>query len=309
MLAMAVAFRTDRRTMPAVLRKATPYIYFLVLIAPNLLLLAAFTYRPLIENFRLSFYDWDLISPTKRWVGLENYTDYFRDSTSLYVMRNTLVFTAGTVAGTMLIGLALALLLNLRLRGRSVARTVLFAPYVLGGAAVGIVWLFIFDPRFGLVSGILDRLGLPSPNWYNDPNWAMPMVIIVYIWKNLGYATVVYLAGLQTIPRDLYEAAQVDGAGRWAQFRHVTLPMLSPMTFFLLVTTTLGSMQAFDIISVMTSGGPLDSTKTMVYQVYEEAFVRFRVGDASTVATVLFFILLGVTLLQVRLLERRVTYG
>ncbi|GIW16540.1 MAG: glycerol-3-phosphate ABC transporter permease [Tepidiforma sp.] len=291
------------------LRKSIPYIFFLLFIAPNIILLAVFTYRPIIENIRLSFYDWDLISPTKRWVGLENYIDYFQDSTSLYVMRNTLVFTVGTVAGTMLIGLALALLLNLRLRGRNVARTVLFAPYVLGGAAVGIVWLFIFDPRFGLISGILDRIGLPSPNWYNDPNWAMPMVIIVYVWKNLGYATVVYLAGLQTIPRDLYEAAQVDGAGRWAQFRHVTLPMLSPMTFFLLVTTTLGSMQAFDIISVMTSGGPLDSTKTMVYQVYEEAFVRFRVGDASTVATVLFFILLGVTLLQVRLLERRVSYG
>jgi sn-glycerol 3-phosphate transport system permease protein len=306
---MAVAPGAHRRTVPAVLRKSIPYIFFLLFIAPNIILLAVFTYRPLIENIRLSFYDWDLISPTKRWVGLENYIDYFQDSTSLYVMRNTLVFTVGTVAGTMLIGLALALLLNLRLRGRNVARTVLFAPYVLGGAAVGIVWLFIFDPRFGLVSGILDRIGLPSPNWYNDPNWAMPMVIIVYVWKNLGYATVVYLAGLQAIPRELYEAAQVDGAGRWAQFRHVTLPMLSPMTFFLLVTTTLGSMQAFDIISVMTSGGPLDSTKTMVYQVYEEAFVRFRVGDASTVATVLFFILLGVTLLQVRLLERRVSYG
>ncbi|WP_416223927.1 carbohydrate ABC transporter permease [Tepidiforma sp.] len=189
------------------------------------------------------------------------------------------------------------------------ARTTLFAPYVLGGAAIGIVWLFIFDPRFGLISAMLDRLGVPSPNWYNDPNWAMPMVIIVYTWKSLGYACVVYLAGLQAIPRELYEAARVDGAGRWARFRHVTLPLLSPMTFFLLVTSILSSMQAFDIISVMTSGGPLDSTKTTVYQVYEEAFVRFRVGDASTVATVLFVFLLAVTVLQVRLLERRVHYA
>lgn len=298
------------RPAPASLRrKWLPYALFLLFVAPNMVLLFTFTYRPLIESFRLSLYDWDLISPEKRWVGLENYTDYFSDPTSQYVLRNTLVFTAATVAGTMGLGLGAALLLNQKLRGRNVARTVLFAPYVLGGAAVGIVWLFIFDPRFGLVSAILARFGLPSPNWYNDPNWAMPMVIIVYTWKNLGYATVVYLAGLQAIPRDLYEAARVDGAGPWARFRAVTLPGLSPMTFFLLITTILGSMQAFDIISVMTSGGPLDSTKTMVYQVYEEAFVRFRVGDASAVATVLFFILLAVTILQVRLLERRVNYG
>ncbi len=290
-------------------RKWLPYALFLLFVAPNMLLLATFTYRPLVESFRLSLYDWDLISPEKRWVGLENYTDYFSDPTSRYIIRNTLVFTAATVAGTMGIGLAAALLLNQKLRGRNAARTVLFAPYVLGGAAVGIIWLFIFDPRFGLVSAILDRFGVPSPNWYNDPNWAMPMVIIVYTWKNLGYATVVYLAGLQSIPRDLYEAARVDGASAWARFRHVTLPGLSPMTFFLLITTMLGSMQAFDIISVMTEGGPLDATKTMVYQVYDEAFVRFRVGDASTVATVLFFILLAITFLQVRLLERRVNYG
>lgn len=294
---------------PRRFQRLLPYLLFLLFIAPNITLLILFTYRPLVESIRLSFYDWDLISPQKTWVGFENYSDYFTDPTSRYIIRNTLVFTAATVGTTMAIGLGLALLLNLRLRGRNAARTVLFAPYVLGGAAIGIIWLFIFDPRFGLVSALLGRLGLPSPNWYNDPNWAMPMVIIVYTWKNLGYATVIYLAGLQTIPRELYEAARVDGAGPWARFWHVTLPQLSPMTFFLLVTTMLSSMQAFDIISVMTAGGPLDATKTMVYQVYEEAFVRFRVGDASTVATVLFFILLGVTLLQVRFLERRVNYG
>lgn len=294
---------------PRRFQRPLPYLLFLLFIAPNITLLILFTYRPLVESIRLSFYDWDLISPQKTWVGFENYSDYFTDPTSRYIIRNTLVFTAATVGSTMAIGLGLALLLNLRLRGRNAARTVLFAPYVLGGAAIGIIWLFIFDPRFGLVSALLGRLGLPSPNWYNDPNWAMPMVIIVYTWKNLGYATVIYLAGLQTIPRELYEAARVDGAGPWARFWHVTLPQLSPMTFFLLVTTMLSSMQAFDIISVMTAGGPLDATKTMVYQVYEEAFVRFRVGDASTVATVLFFILLGVTLLQVRFLERRVNYG
>jgi ABC-type sugar transport system permease subunit len=155
---------------------------------------------------------------------------------------------------------------------------------------------------------VLDRWGIQSPNWYNDPNWAMPMVIIAYVWKNLGYAVVIYIAGLQTIPKGLYEAARVDGAGAFSRFRHVTLPQLSPVTFFLLVTSIISSTQAFDLIQVMTKGGPLDSTKTMVYQVYDEGFVRFHVGAASAVATVLFVVLLAVTVVQLRVLERRVHY-
>jgi len=296
----------------ATTRAALPWkdwALFALFVSPNLLLLFFFTYKPLIESFRLSLYDWDLISPTKTWVGLDNYRDYFSDATSRYIIRNTLVFTVATVGGTMLSGLGLALILNQKLRGTRAARTVLFAPYVLSGAAIAIVWLFVFDPRFGMISALLDRFGFFQPNWYNDPDWAMPMVIIVYVWKNLGYATVIYLAGLQTVPKELYEAARVDGAGALSRFWNVTLPQLSPMTFFLLVTSLLSSMQAFDIISVMTSGGPLDSTKTMVYQVYDEGFVRFRVGDASAIATVLFFILLALTLFQVRFLERRVHYG
>ena len=297
---------------PADYREGTPwrqYFLFLAFVTPNLLLLFLFTYKPLYETVRLSFYNWDLISPVKTWVGLENYRDYFGNETNRYIIRNTLVFSFATVFGTLLLGLALALLLNRPLRGRNAARTILFAPYVVSGAAIGVVWLFVFDPRFGLVSALLERVGIASPNWYNDPNWAMPMVIVAFVWKNLGYAVVVYIAGLQTIPRDLYEAARVDGAGAWARFRNVTLPHLSPVTFFLLVTSILTSMQAFDMIRVMTQGGPLDSTKTMVYQVYEQGFVNFRVGAASTVATVLFIFLLAATVLQVRFLERRVHYS
>ncbi|MEO6399041.1 MAG: sugar ABC transporter permease [Tepidiformaceae bacterium] len=245
----------------------------------------------------------------KIWVGLDNYRNYFDNDTNRYIIRNTFVFSFATVVGTLVIGLGLALLLNRPLRGRNAARTILFAPYVVSGAAIGIVWLFVFDPRFGLVAALLERLGTTSPNWYNDPNWAMPMVIIAFVWKNLGYAVVVYIAGLQTIPLELYEAARVDGAGAWARFRHVTIPHLSPVTFFLLVTSILSSMQAFDIIRVMTQGGPLDATKTMVYQVYEQGFVNYRVGAASTVATVLFIFLLAATVLQIRFLERRVHYS
>ncbi len=279
------------------------------MVAPNLFLLAVFTYRPLVETIRLSFYRWDLISPSKAFVGLENYREYLSDSTSQKIVITTLIFTTCTVVGSMVLGLGLALLLNRSMRGRSIVRAVLFAPYVVSGAAVGIVWLFVFDPKFGMISALLQSIGIDSPNWYNAPRWALAMVILVYIWKNLGYATLVYLAGLQAIPRDLYEAAEIDGAGRWATLRAVTVPQLSSTTFFLSVTTFLSSMQAFDIIHVMTRGGPLDGTKTMVYQVYDEAFVRFRVGLASTIATVLFVVLFIVTLAQVRFVERRVAYS
>jgi sn-glycerol 3-phosphate transport system permease protein len=302
---MAGSMRTAERKK----RRLGEYGLFLLFVAPNLILLSLFVYRPLYETFKLSFYDWDLISPVKTSVGFQNYIDYFSNPTNRYIIRNTLVFSGATVAGTLVLGLGLALLLNEKLFGRNAARTLLFAPYVVSGAAIGIVWLFVFDPHFGLVEAIMRPLGLTSPNWYNDPDYAMPMVIIVFIWKNLGYATVVYLAGLQTIPRELYEAAKVDGANGWSRLRNVTLPQLSPMTFFLLVTTILGSMQVFDIIRVMTQGGPLDSTKTMVYQIYEEGFVNFRVGNASTIASVLFLFLLGITWLQVRFLERRVHYA
>jgi len=299
-------------TLSRSLRAAHPwreYALFVLFVAPNLALLALFVYKPLVEGIRLSFYSWDLISPVKTWVGLDNYKNYFADATNRYIIRNTLVFTAGTVAGTMALGLALAVLLNEPLRGRAAARSVLFAPYVVSGAAIGVVWLFIFDPRLGLVAAALDRIGVASPDWFNDPNWAMPMIIIAYIWKNLGYAVVIYLAGLQSVPKDLHEAARVDGAGALTRFRKVTLPLLSPVTFFVLITSILSSMQAFDIIQVMTQGGPLDATKTMNYQLYDEGFVQFHIGTASTIATVLFVVLLLATIAQVRFIERRVHYS
>ena len=285
------------------------YALFAAFVAPNLLLLFAFVYKPLVEGIWLSFFEWDLISPERTWVGLTNYREYFADATSRYIARNTLVFAIGSVAGSMTLGLGLALLLNQKLVLRNAIRTILFAPYVVSGAAIGVVWLFIFDPRLGLVAALLAKIGLPSPDWFNDPNWAMPMVIIAYVWKNLGYTVVVFLAGLQSIPQDLYEAARVDGAGAWSRLRNVTLPMLSPVSLFVLVTNTLSSMQAFDLIRVMTQGGPLNATKTMNYQLYEEGFVRFHVGTASAVATVLFLILLATTVVQLRTLDRRVHYS
>jgi ABC-type sugar transport system permease subunit len=156
---------------------------------------------------------------------------------------------------------------------------------------------------------ILSMVGISSPNWLTDPNWAMPAVIIVYVWKNVGFSTVIYLAGLQAIPKDLYEAARLDGAGVWWRFRSVTLPMLSPITFFLVITSLLNSFQAFDIIKVMTEGGPVNATNTLIFYVYEQGFVAFNAGRAAAAALVLFVIMFGITLLQLRQGEDRVHYG
>jgi multiple sugar transport system permease protein/sn-glycerol 3-phosphate transport system permease protein len=167
----------------------------------------------------------------------------------------------------------------------------------------------MFDPRYGLIQQILGWVGLSSPNWLIDPKWSMPAVIIVYVWKNLGFTAVIYLAGLQAIPKDLYEAAKIDGAGPLWRFWSVTLPMLSPISFFLVVTSILNTFQAFDIIRVMTRGGPVNSTNTLIFYVYEQGFVAFNAGRAAAAAMVLFVLMFGVTWLQLRFAEQRVHYG
>ena len=284
-------------------------LLFLLFVGPNLFFFAVFSFWPIIYSAYLSTRRWDMIAPVKPFVGLNNYRYLFTDDTFRLVLRNTVVFTGVTVGGTLALGLGLALLLNQPLRGREGAKAILFAPSLLSGAAISIVWIYLFDPRFGLIARMLDVGGVASPSWLADPRWAMPAVIIVSIWKDLGFTAVIYLAGLRTIPRDLYEAAKVDGAGPWWRFRSVTLPMLSPIVFFLGVTSLLNTIQSFDIIQVMTRGGPVDSTTTLIYYVYQQGFVAFNAGRASAAAIILFVAMLGITLAQVRWAERQVQYG
>ncbi|MEO7132516.1 MAG: sugar ABC transporter permease [Dermatophilaceae bacterium] len=276
-----------------------------LLLAPNLVLLGVFTYRPLLDNFRLSFTDWNISSPTSNGVGLANYVEWFGREDTRLILRNTLIFTVATVGISMSLGLALALLLDQKLKGRNLVRSTIFAPFVISGAAIGVAFSFVFDPSFGLVSDVLARLGITSPDFYQDPGWALFMVTTTYIWKNLGYSFVIYLAALQGRRADLDEAAEMDGATAWTRFRKVLMPQLRPTTFFLSITVLLSSVQVFDIINVMTRGGPQgNATTTLVYQVYQETFVNQRAGYGATVATVMFLILLVVTVVQVRVMDR-----
>ncbi|RDI48279.1 carbohydrate ABC transporter membrane protein 1 (CUT1 family) [Nocardia mexicana] len=287
-------------------RPWTDHALFVVLLAPNLALLGLFAYRPLADTVRLSFTDRSLADPAAAYIGFANYREWLGRGDSWQVVTNTVVFTVAAVVGSMVLGLALALLLNRKLFGRNAVRAVVFAPFVISGAAVGVAFQFLFDPGFGLAQDLLLRVGLTNvPDFYQNSHWALFMVTVTYIWKNLGFTFVIYLAALQGIRRELLEAAAIDGAGRRATFTRVVLPQLRPTTLFLSITVMLNSLQLFDIINVMTRGGPLGTgTTTMVYQVYLESFRNSRAGYGATVATVLFVVLLIAALIQVRAMDR-----
>jgi ABC-type sugar transport system permease subunit len=302
-----VATAAHRKRVSASERRE--WLLFVLLVGPNLFLFGIFTYWPLIYNGYLSFVRWDMLAPVKIWVGLDNYRFLFASAGFGRILTNTLVFTFASVGVTCSLGLFIAILLNQPLVGRHGVRSVVFSPVMLSGAAIGIVWIYIFDPRYGLLDIFIRFIGLRSPNWLLDTHWAMTAVIIVYVWKNLGYAVVIYLAGLQAIPRELYEAALVDGASSWARFRHITVPGLSPVMFFLVLTTILAGFQSFDIIKVMTDGGPVDATTTLIYYLYQEGFVGFNAGRAGVAAVVLFLAMLAFTLVQMRYTERKVHYA
>ncbi|MCG7308836.1 carbohydrate ABC transporter permease [Brachybacterium sp. ACRRE] len=278
---------------------------FLVLVLPNLALLAMFTYRPLLDNIRLSFFDWNISSPIATFIGFQNYAEWASSPESWQIVRTTVVFTVCAVAGSMVLGLAMALLLDQKLRGRNIVRSAIFAPFVLSGAAVGIAFSFVFDPHFGMIRDLLGKVGAGTPDFYQSPGWALAMITITYIWKNVGYSFVIYLAALQGARADLYEAAAIDHASTWTTFTKVTLPQLRPTTFFLSITVMLNSLQVFDIINVMTRGGPQGTaTTTMIYQVYLETFQNQRAGYGATVATIMFVVLLIITLIQVRVMDK-----
>ncbi|MGV0328303.1 carbohydrate ABC transporter permease [Corynebacterium guaraldiae] len=276
-----------------------------LLVGPNLLLLVLFTYRPLVDNIRISFFNWNISSPTMTFVGLQNYIDWFQAPDTGRVVFNTVVFTFFAVAGSMVLGLALALLLDQKLFGRAAVRSMVFAPYVIAGAAIGVAFQFVFDPNYGLIQYFLGIIGVDVPNFYQQQNWALFMITVTYIWKNVGYVFVIYLAALQGRRRDLDEASEIDGTPAPRHFFRVVLPQLRGTTFFLLITVLLNSFQVFDIINAMTGGGPFGyGTSTMVFQVYQETFINNRAGYGAAVATIMFLVVLVITVLQIKLQER-----
>ena len=278
-----------------------------VFLAPALIGLAILSAGPILATLAISFTDWDLLTPPT-WVGLDNFGELMQTPRFWRAMQNTFFYTLLSVPLGMAIALALAMGLDQAIRGIAWIRTMYFLPLVTSAVAVGLVWLWIYAPAGGLLNVLLSTFGIPPQRWVSDPFWAMPAIIVMSVWQGLGVNIIIFLAGLQGIPAHLYEAAKIDGAGTWAQFRKITWPLLSPTTFYVLVIGVINAMQAFSQMHVMTQGGPLGRTTTIVYYLYQLAFENFTMGRASAVACILFVLLLVLTVIQFRVMGSRVHY-
>jgi multiple sugar transport system permease protein len=277
-------------------------------ILPNLLGFALFTLVPMVFSLGLALMNWDGANEVT-WAGLDNFRQLLRDETFRISLVNTFYYVIGTVPPTMIAALGLALLLNQRLSGRNFFRTTFFFPYVASLVAIAVVWNMLFHPAMGPVNQLLFTLGVENPpRWSASVDWAMPTVIMASIWKGMGYYMIIYLAALQGIPSYLYEAAEIDGASAWQKFRYITLPMLTPATFFVSIMLIIASFKVFDLILVMTGGGPGRATNVLVIHTYNTAFKEFRFGYSSAIAMVLFVIVLVITIAQFRMEKRWVSY-
>lgn len=263
---------------------------------PALLPLAVFWLVPLGYAFYLSFTDWDFMAEDKPFVGLANYTALFANPAFYSSLKVTLLFAAGHVLPTLVGGLALALLMKRAVRMGGVYRSLIFSPWVTPTVAVSIVWSWIFEPESGLANSLIRMFGGEGLGWLKDPDWALVAILMVTVWKSVGWAMVFFLVALHNVPQDIQESARMDGASSWQQFSRITLPLISPTTFFLSIVLIISSLQAYDQINVMTQGGPSGSTRTLLYLYYQSAFEGFRIGEASSVAVVL---VLGCALLSV----------
>jgi multiple sugar transport system permease protein len=280
-------------------------------LAPALALIGCFFLLPVVASLLLSFTDFDIYAiadrANLRLVGLRNYSELVASPMFLTALTNTLYFVVVGGPLTVAVALGAALLVNAPLvRFKSFFRTLYFAPFVTTLVAVAIVWRYLYHPEYGLLNYGLGVLGIGPVDWLGDPRWAMPAIILLAVWKNFGYHMLIFIAGLQAIPEELYEAAYLDGAGPWRRFRHVTLPMLGPTLAFVGLITMIGFFQLFAEPYVMTQGGPLRSTTSLVLLMYEEGFRWWRMGYAAAVAFVLFLVILAVMLLQRRIRREEV---
>jgi multiple sugar transport system permease protein len=277
-------------------------------ISPIVLGILIFQLYPTLFSFYISFTQWDLISPPK-WIGEANYVDLFTtDRFFVKTLSNTATYAFWTVIAGLALGLVFAVLLNQEIRGKYLYRAIYFVPVVAPTVAVALLWQFLYDTNFGVLNGMLRMIGIQGPNWLGNTTWAMRSIIFEAIWASLGFNILVFLAGLQGISQEYYEAAEIDGANGLQKFFFITMPLLSPTTFFLVVTGVIGSFQVFDIPFVMTAGGPANATQMVIMYLYYNAFTVQRMGLASAVAFIVFIVIIFLTFLNFRLSNRWVFY-
>lgn len=294
----STAAPTVRRPGAELLRRRTATAGWLF-VSPALLLFLVFVAGPFVFAIALAFLKWDMLT-TPEFVGAENFVRLFSDPILPQVLLNTFVFAFASIVTHLVFGLLLALAVN-RVASRVLgyfARVAIFFPFLISWAAVALLWKYVLDPTFGYVAQYAAGLGIELPNFFADPAWAMPAIIFIDLWHTIGFTFIIMLAGLQTVPSELVEAARTDGATSWQIFWNVTLPLMSPTMFFATIITFIGAFQIFDPIQIITKGGPQNSTTTIIMYLYEKGFQAFDMGYAAAVALVVFLIIMGVTVLQ-----------
>lgn len=264
---------------------------------------------PIGYSFFLSFHEWNMMEQTPLWVGLDNYVELLKDESFQKSLIITLLFTAGITACIVIFSLGMAVLLDQKLRWIKLYRTIFYLPAITSLVAIGIVWVWMFDPQYGLINQGLGLLGINGPVWLGDTRYALVALIIAAAWRNIGYFATIFLAGLQGIDNTYYEAALIDGAGRWSSFWHITLPLLKPTIFFVTVMSVILSFQVFALVYVMTGGGPAGSTSVLVFYLYQQAFTYFRMGYASAVGYVIFVIIFVLTVIQFKAFGKSAEVG
>jgi len=279
------------------------------LLAPTIAILSVFVFYPAAQSFYLSLQDVDPFSRLTFFVGFENYQSLFTSPEYWQSVRTSLVFMLMTAVPSMLIALLVALGLDANPYLRGILRTIFLMPVSISSAMAAMLWIFIYNPTAGYLNYSLESLGMMGPNWLGSPRWALVAVSIATVWKEIGFNVIFFIAGLASVPVELKEAAWMDGANAFQRFRHVTLPILSPTIFFVTVVSVINSFQSFGQIHILTGGGPAGATSTLVYRLYQDAFVNFQSGLASAEAVVLFLLLMAATTFQFRFAQKKVHYG
>jgi len=275
-------------------------------ILPNLIGFLIFVFLPLLASLVLSFFNWDLVNQPE-FIGFSNFIKMFNEPLFTKTLLNTVYYTAGVVPLTVVFGMLLAVLVNNVKKG-FIYKFSFFMPYLIPMVGAALIWQSIYMPNFGILTYLLDLIDITSPQWLSDPMWAMPAIIIMSVWKSIGFAFIVLLAGLQGIPNRYYEAARIDGANSVQQFFHITVPLLTPTIFFTVVISMIDSFKVFDQAFILTKGGPADATKTLVYYIYSQGFEYFKMGYASAVGWFLLLIIFGLTLVQFLYQRKWVSY-
>ncbi|MBS5949899.1 MAG: sugar ABC transporter permease [Clostridium sp.] len=286
------------------MKKIRPY----GMVAPALIIFLVFSIYPIGYMIYLSFHNWDLINPVKQFVGMNNFKDLINDALFLQVIRNSIVYMIVTVLGSIILGTLLAVFLNKDTRISRILQSVTFAPYVISMVSVAFIWQWIMDADYGLLNYFLNFFGISNIDWLNNTSIAIFSLAVISIWKSLGYNALIILAALKSVPKYIYEAAQIDDTKPMEVFFKITLPMISPSLFFLTIMNIISSFKVFETISLITVGGPMNSTNTLVYYIYEYGFKYNKIGYASAAGVILFLILGVMTIFYFKVLSRKVHY-